>query len=312
MKNKVILLLCLSVAFFMLGYTTGNNEIKILTPVNTNNNDKYSLLAKRLFVEEPNDPLINFTGLRAQLKNYMAENNLKGSLYFEYLPTGTNVRVDDNSEEVAASLMKIPATMELYKAYELGRVDIDKKIPLEESWLDDKFGELYKKGAGYELTLREAAEIALKDSDNTAIAMVIAKSRDKLELAENSLTYLDVEFSRPDLDTLTIGARAYSSFLKCLYFSCYLTTDNSQEILSYLTESSFSNRLAAGIPSGIKVAHKIGTFSDTQSDCGIVYEPARNYVLCVMLDVEDTNAGNAHIAAISKFTYDFVHSSSTK
>lgn len=266
------------------------------------------LLAGRIMLDNPSDPLINFTGLRGSLRDYMTQNKLTGSIYFEYLPTGTNIRVDGDSEEVAASLMKIPATMELYKAYELGKIDIDTKIPIEESWLDDRFGELYKKGAGYELTLREAAQLALKSSDNTAIAMIIANSRHLLDPIDNSLTYLDADFSRPDLDTLTISARSYSSFLKCLYFSCYLETEHSSEILEYLTESEFDNKLRAGVPSEIIVAHKIGTFSDTQSDCGIVYLDKRNYVLCIMLDGPNNAETDEKIATISKMTFEFLKS----
>lgn len=272
---------------------------------------EHPLLAKRIFIDDPNDPLINFTALRSQIKQYFVSNNLSGSVYFEYLPTGTNVRVDEDSEEVAASLMKIPAVMELYKANELGRIDLDTRIPLDESWLDNRYGELYKKGAGYELTLREAAQLALAQSDNTAVTMVIAKSRDLLEPTENVLTYLDVDFSRPDSDTLTISARSYSSFLKCLYFSCYLNTRDSEQLLTYLTNSEFNNRLKAGLPDNVVIAHKIGTYSDTQSDCGIIYEPSRNYVLCIMLKVQDNDSGNAHIATISKMSYDFIHNAAS-
>ncbi len=98
-----------------------------------NQSDKkpeYPLLAGRLFVENPNDVIINFTDLRSELTSYMEKNGIQGSLYFEYLPTGTSVRVQGDDELVAASLMKIPVIMELFRAAELGRIDLDKKNTL--------------------------------------------------------------------------------------------------------------------------------------------------------------------------------------
>lgn len=290
---------------FIIGHSNGN---KAALSQQAQTSDTHPLLAKRVFLDSPNDILINFTGLRQQLRDYVAANNLRGSVYFEYLPTGTQVRVDDTTEESAASLMKIPVVMELFKASELGRVDLDTKIALKQEWLDDRFGDLYKKGVGYELTLREAAALSLQRSDNTDTAMIIALSREQLQPVENVLTYLDVDFSRPDADTLTISARSYASFLKCLYFSCYVNPQHSEEILQYLTNTSFTNRLRAGVPKDVVMAHKIGTFSNTtMSDCGIVYEPKRNFILCAMLQVPDDEVGNAHITAIAKMAYDFVH-----
>lgn len=274
------------------------------------NQKAYPLLAKRLFVENPNDTIVNFSELRKTLSAYMQNNNLQGSLYFEYLPTGTSVRVQGDDELVAASLMKIPVVMELYRAAELGRIDLDKKVALQREWLDDKFGTLYKKGEGYELSLREAARIALAESDNTAISAILYSTKDILKIDENVINSLDVSFERNEELLLSISARSYGSFLKCLYFSCYLSKADSQEILSYLTESTFDNRLRAGVPQNVQIAHKIGTFSEqTQSDCGIVYEPSRNYLICIMLNVANNVDGNTHIADLSKITYDYIRKS---
>lgn len=304
--KSIIIFAVIGICGFVIGrFTAKNSPQSDNLPSDTSSS--YSFLAPRIFIESPNDPLINFTPLRLQLRTYMLEKNLKGSLYFEYLPTGTNVRVDDDSQEAAASLMKIPAVMELYKAAEFGRVDLDAPQELRSEWLDDRFGSLYQQGAGYTLSLREAARIALTDSDNTAINMVIALSRELLLPAENVLTFLDVDFVRPDEDRLTISARSYSSFLKCLYFSCYLSPDNSQQILTFLSSTNFNDRLRAGVPSEITMSHKIGTFNNSvMSDCGIIYEPKRPYLLCIMLEVADDQTGNQHFAAISKMAYEYI------
>lgn len=279
-------------------------------PANSQNPDDFPLLSKRIFQDNPSAAIINFTGLRTSLKDYYQKNNLTGSLYFEYLPTGTSIRVNDNEKEVAASLIKLPVAMELYRAAELNKTDLDKTITLKQEWLNDKFGTLYEKGAGYQLTLREAAKIMLTESDNTALTAIAMSIEGLVATDENPFESLDVDFQQNQDLTISISARSYSSILKCLYFSCYLEKPHSQELLKYLTEATFTSRLVAGIDDNdIPVAHKIGNFGDTtQSDCGIVYVPEKNYILCAMVDGPDNDISNGHIAELSRITYDFVKS----
>lgn len=268
----------------------------------------YDLLAKRLFTENPNDSWVNFSTLRKQINDYYTTNKLAGSIYFEYLPTGTSIRINGDEEQVAASLVKLPAAMDLYKAAELGKVNLDDTVALRQEWLDDQYGELYKKGAGYSLTLREAVKIMLEQSDNTALKAVSSKLGGSLNSDQNVFASLDMDYvQNPDL-TVSIGARSYSSTLKCLYFACYNTKEDSQELLSYLTKSTFDSRIVAGVADkNIKVAHKIGTnFNKTQSDCGIVYYPKRNYVLCAMIQGPESAESDKHISQISKIVYDFM------
>lgn len=270
--------------------------------------NKYPLLAKRIFMDEPNDTVINFSPLRQDLRAYFKDHNLSGGLYFEYLPTGTSVRVDGDEEYVAASLLKVPAAMDLYRAHELGKIDIDKKITLQQAWLDSGYGTLYQKGAGHSLSLREAAKIMLQDSDNTALKAIASSMLNALKTEEYAFNSLDVDITQNADLSVSISPKSYSSFLKCLYFSCYVNTEHSQEILQHLTSAKNADRLPAGVKDkSIKVAHKIGVFSeDTQSDCGIVYAPKRNYILCIMIKGTTSKSIDAHIAKMSQMAYEYV------
>lgn len=293
--------LCLVGLFALLKNSSDTNNTQ------SHESDKYPLLAKRLFTEEDSQLIINFSDLRKSLKEYYKTNNLTGSLYFEYLPTGTSIRVDGDNQEVAASLMKLPIGMVLYKASELNKLDLDKEITLKTEWLDDSYGNLYKKGAGYKLSLREAARIMLSESDNTALAAITASIEGQVSEKENPFAFLDADYSQNSDMTVSIGARAYSSFLKCLYFSCYLDKNSSEEILDYLTKSQFDNRLVSGVDGNTTVSHKIGTFGDTtQSDCGIIYVDKKNYVLCVMVDGPENQITDKHISELSRITFQFI------
>jgi beta-lactamase class A len=291
-----------------IGFILFNNDDPSISNTGSNPED-YPLLARRIFTENPNEPIVNFSGLRSELNSYFEENNIEGGLYFEYLPTGTSIRIAGEEKEVAASLIKLPAAMELYKAAELGKINLDDEIVIREEWLDDGFGQLYKKGAGHKLTLREATKIMLKDSDNTALKTISVTMMGLVSESENPFNFLDAEFTQnPDL-TVSISARSYSSFLKCLYFSCYLDKEHSQEILDYLSNTGFKDRIVAGVDDGVTVAHKVGNFGQTtQSDCGIVYLDKKNYLLCLMIEGPDNAETDAKIATISKLTYEFLKS----
>ncbi len=87
-----------------------------------------------------------------------------------------------------------------------------------------------------------------------------------------------------------------------------MSADASQEIMTYLTHSTSgtSGRMGKYIPKNIEIAHKIGVVGNsTQADCGIVYIPDRNYVLCVMIN-EQQARGSEVIAQVSKKVYDYV------
>lgn len=288
---------------FMAAKTTTNT----LNSTTGSKNKDYPLLAGRIFADNPSSIQINFSPLRTSLNKYFQDNALEGSVYFEYLPTGTAVRVNSEAQYRAASLIKLPVAMETYKAQELKKITLDKKVALKQEWLNDGYGTLYQKGAGYELTLREALKIMLKDSDNTALRVLIDANKG-LPLENRALGSLDIEFDATSDGSIDIGTRSYASFLKCLYFACYNTQKDSQELLTLLANTPFNNRLVAGVNNNsVPIAHKIGVFNTrVQSDCGIVYAPNKHYVLCVMIEGDDDNVTNGRIAEISKMVYTFV------
>lgn len=268
--------------------------------------ERYPLLSKRILADNPNDILINFVPLRKQLATEFDKITGQKSFYFEYLPDGTSIRNGSDNQLIAASLIKVPLCMNLYKAAELGRIQLDQEVSVTSGELDNAYGDLYQRGAGTTLTLRQAAQLALEQSDNTATHVIFDHISGLLNADEESLARLDVD-QNTQAGQAIINAKSYASVLKSLYFSSYLQKQDSQELLSYLTKSMATNRLAKHLPNSVPVAHKIGVYNATwaESDCGIVYAPKRPYVICVMVELPETQA-DAFIAGISKEVYDFV------
>lgn len=310
-KNKYVSFISLFCAGIILGSTLAWGFIKY-----RNSEIKYEYLARRIQIDSPNNIKINFTTLRYEVTDYiksLGEVSSKVSVYYEYLPTGVSININENNRVVAASLMKLPIVMNLYKASQLGKIDMNKKVALKKELLNSDYGNLYKKGEGYEITLEKAAELTLKDSDNTALLLIWNElNQVKLNDNEQALYYLDIEYDINKDNTVSIGAMSYSSVLKCLYFSCFNNKEDSNRMLEYLSGSSFKDRLMRYLPGDVKVSHKIGTFSEEfQSDCGIVYLPKENYLICIMVEGKEEDSSRI-IGDISQKVYLYMLENSKK
>jgi beta-lactamase class A len=270
---------------------------------------EYSMLAKRIFVDDPTDILVNFIPLRKSLRTQVEPWKDTFSFYFEYLPTGTSIGVNEKTEFEIASLVKIPTALAYYRKEERAGLGFeDKIVTLEEKHLDKGYGDLWEKGAGYQISITEAMHLMLANSDNTA-ANVIA---DTIPQEDFTSVFDGLDISMNDKNgVLVITTKGYASILKSLYFAGIVSKENSQKILDILTKTPFDDKLRAGVPKEIVVSHKIGVYGDIFQDCGIVYEPNRPYLLCMYSHSTEKVAAE-RMGEVSKLVYSFVHGVNAK
>jgi len=269
--------------------------------------EEYLFLSKRIFAENQNDILISFVPLRSAIRQYVEQQKDEIGVYFEYLPSGNSIGANDQLEVPIVSLVKIPIVMGVYKEIEKGRIKKDDLLTIKEENLDKKFGSLWKKGVGYQITVNEAIRLTLVESDNTASSLL-------LSLVPVSI---DTVFDNLDIPKETKGKyhivspKSYSSIFRSLYLSSYLSQQSSNEILTILTQTIFNDKIAALPSKEIKVAHKIGVLNSINSeehiytDCGIVYVPSRPYVLCIFVNASEEKA-RKHMQFISNMAYQYL------
>ena len=290
---------------FLVASSDKNNP----TFYSSNERSDFPLLSPRIFIEKPNDLIINFVPLRQKLQKYVAENPYRIGVYFEYLTTGTSIGVNEKESFVPASLLKTPLAMGVYKNYEKKTITPNQVLTLTDEQKDPRFGNLWKQKSGTKLTVNETLRQLLIYSDNTAQELLL-KLLTGVEI-DNVFDALDIPKTRDAATNPVVTAKNYSSILRCLYLACYLTKEDSNELLTILTKTMFNDKLPAGGPPNIAVAHKIGVAESSSSssvftDCGIIYYPRRPYVLCVMIQSDEQRATEV-IKNISKITYDFIH-----
>ncbi len=271
--------------------------------------DRFPLVSKRVFLEDPNDVIINFVPLRKALRTYVEPLGGKVGVYFEYLPSGVSIGVNATEEIKLASLSKVPLAMSILKKVEKKEINLTDKVFLKEEHLDQKFGDLWKRGAGAALTIEELIKLSLQQSDNTAYQTLFAMLSDKEveEVYEN----LEIEINTASSSPL-VSPKSYSSIFRSLYLASFLLEGESNYLLDILTRTIFHDKIPAGVPKDVLIAHKIGVFdrADTAekvyTDCGIVYVPLRPYILCIF--VQDTESvAVKHMSLISKMVYGYVN-----
>jgi len=122
------------------------NKPMIQSTQDSSQEEKYPLISKRVFVEKPNDILINFVPLRKALRDMLLSQDDKVSLYFEYLPSGTSIGINEKNEVRLSSLSKIPTAMAIYAKIKAGALSKDQEIIIEENLLTQNLALFGKKG----------------------------------------------------------------------------------------------------------------------------------------------------------------------
>lgn len=314
MKKFLPGILILSVFFnaLLIWETTHKKLIAPENPTVTDESSQYPFLSKRIFAENQNDVIINFIPLRQALKEYIGKQENKVGVYFEYLPSGTSIGINDKEEVKLASLSKVPIAMSIYRKVERGEISLSDMLVIEKKHLDQDFGTLWQRGEGTIISVEELIRLALTESDNTAYQVLY----NQLTYKEISEVYegLDVPIDQEKVGGFSpiVSPKNYSSIFRSLYLSSFLTEKNSNTILKMLTQTPFNDKLAAGVPATIPVAHKIGVFEtlddasqDVFIDCGIVYVPNRPYIVCAfVLDTDEM--AKKHLSYISEMIYGYI------
>lgn len=200
----------------------------------------------------------------------------------------------------AASLIKLPVFLALYQEVERGKISLETKYSLKEKDKVSGAGSLYYQPAGKTYTYKQLAELMGKQSDNTAFN-IFQKilSGEKIQATIDNLEMSSTLFSENETSPKDIGL-----FFRKLYGSSLVTREHRDEILSYLTKTIFEDRIPAGVPSEIKVAHKVGTETGVFSDAGIVFAE-KPYIIVIMSRGANEVEAKEVLPKVSRLVWEF-------
>ena len=91
-----------------------------------------------------------------------------------------------------------------------------------------------------------------------------------------------------------------AALLANLYADRLLPPGSTETVLQLLQQSVFDDRRAEGVPTGIPVAHKVGTDVGVYNDAGIVLNPKRPYVVAVFSEDATRSRQREYLAGFLK------------
>jgi len=234
---------------------------------------------------------------------------------------GVELLINANARFHAASTMKVPVMMELFRQVESGRLRLDDLMMVtnqfhsivdgsqyELSATEDSDGETYK-AIGKPMTLHALCEAMITVSSNLAANNLIEKLG-----AKNVQDFVDglgasgmqvlrgVEDQKAFEKGLnnTTDALGLAMLFQKLGRGQVVSRQASAEMLEMLKRQKFNDAIPAGLPPGTTVAHKTGTISKIHHDAGIVYA-GRPYVLVVLVrGIDDQKISAKLIADITR------------
>ncbi len=251
------------------------------------------------------------------LKSYIAAKKKDGSVdavsvYVKDFNTSAWGGVNEDETYVLASMYKVILMLALLKQQQSDpalfstSIVYDNPEPLVYGDASDTSPDPIQKGKKY--PIGDLIRRMIVYSDNNAKDLLSAVVDPEIL----SQVYRDLGFepqTKENVD-ITMSAESFSLFFRVLYNASYVSRDVSEEALSILSEVVFKEGLVAGVPNDVVVAHKFGhrilsgTSVHELHDCGIVYDPGRPYLLCVMTRGNDVGALQTILKEISRMVYE--------
>lgn len=227
------------------------------------------------------------------------------SIYVKDYNSGFELGINESVIYTAASVNKIPILAALYYFVQNSDIDLDKSVTLQASDIQDYgTGVLRYEAPGSVYTIKTLARLMMQKSDNTAAYIllnhVVGTERTQKLLASWGLTQTDMannKTSNKDMgrlfEKIATGKVANQAY--------------TEEMLSFLTDSDFEDRLPAMLPKNVRIYHKIGTEVRIIHDVGIVTDGKLNYYVGIFTaDVPNEDEAVTLMAKVSKIIYDFM------
>jgi beta-lactamase class A len=243
--------------------------------------------------------------------------------------------IDADRSMHAASTMKVPVMIELFRQVDSHGLSLDQKILLVNQFGSIVDGSLYSLNSsddsdssvyalvGQRVSVRDLMYHMITRSSNLAtnalIALVGAK---RTTAAMRSLGANEIQVLRGVEDEKayergmnnTTTARDLATIMEAIEENRAASPESCEAMRQILLHQEFNGEIPAGLPSGTPVAHKTGQITAHLHDAAIVYpRGAEPYVLVILTrGIPDEKVARSLMADISRMVYEHVMATSGK
>ena len=266
--------------------------------------------------------------LKKEISSKLAEQKGDFAVAFKDLSTGEEILINEQNFFHAASTMKTPVMIEVFKQAAAGRFSLSDSFTIKNLFksivdssifslnpTDDSEKDLYKH-LGEKTTLYNLVYNMIIKSSNLATNMVIelvnARNVTKTmrQMGASHIQVLrGVEDSKAFEKGLNNITTAYD--LMVIYEKMargqIVDSASSAAMIKILEDQQFNEIIPAKLPKTVKVAHKTGNISHVQHDSGIVFLPdGRKYVLVLLSkNLQKDNEAIKAMADVSEMIYNY-------
>ena len=270
------------------------------------------------------------TSLRATLEARIADTGAETvGVYLKDMRSGDSVLIAPDVRMHAASMMKVPVMIQLFRDRDAGLVRLDDSVTITKTFRSIVDGSPYDLGApddsdttlyhrvGERESIRFLLDRMIAVSSNLATNMLIElvgaerTQATMRELGADSIAVLrGVEDGKAYAAGLnnTTTARDLGVIFDAIAEGRAASDASCREMIAILERQEFNEGIPAGVPSGVRVAHKTGWITGIRHDGGILTLPnGRRYVLVVLTrGVDDVATADSLIADISRLAYETI------
>lgn len=266
------------------------------------------------------------TALKTTIETMLNDQPGHYAIAFRDLSTGEELFINAQESFHAASTMKTPVMIEVFKQAAAGRFSLNDQFTVKNEFksiadgssyqldsTDDSDHDIYK-NIGKPLPLRQLVTDMIIKSSNLATNMVIelvGASNVMQTMRETGA--LDIRVLRgvednkayqQGLNNTTTAADLLLIFTK-LAEGKLVNREASGQMIQILLDQHFNSILPALLPRDVKVAHKTGNITGVEHDGGIVMLPnGKQYVLILLSrDLPDSEQGKQLLSRISAAVY---------
>jgi beta-lactamase class A len=231
----------------------------------------------------------------------------------EDLATGMTSGFNERASLPAASTIKIPVMVEVFRQMANGRIDLDKRVHLNAGDRDWGSGDLAGARVGTTRSVEQLLWLMINDSDNTATNMLIrlvGRQRINKTMSELGLPSTRLgDYIRSSGTQIRYALRSSPHdmvrLLDKIARKRLVDEWSSREMLAILTGQTHNSLLPQPLPKELKIAHKTGSLHDTLNDVGIVYLEQEPYVIAVMTTrLPSLSVGRRFIHKVSRIAFD--------
>ena len=242
------------------------------------------------------------------------------------LASGDTLFINPDTSFHAASTMKVPVMVELFRRAHSGSFTMSQRLMIVNQFASIVDGSPYSLDVGSDSDSTLYRRIGDRVPVDTLLRLMITRSSnfatntlislvgaDEVTRTMRALGARRIQVLRGVEDgkafekglNNTTTARDLSIILSAIEEGRAASPEATREMKEILLAQEFNEKIPAGLPTGVRVAHKTGEITAHSHDAAIVYPPGRGpYVLVVLTrGIQDGARSSRLIADISSIIY---------